>query len=95
MTYEQLMNIVNSAESPECILSIMFGSGYKFIYGGAGREQFKLEKNVDKAKGCVISHILDSKGKPLTVYGAITDITHIYVADDPSQGTINVGSILR
>lgn len=95
MTYDQLMSIVNSAKSPGCVLSIMFGSGYKFIYGGAGREYFEIEENIDKAKDCVVYHISDSKGKPLTVYGAIADITHIYVADDPSQGTINIGSILR
>lgn len=95
MTYDQLMNIINSAESPGCVLAIMFGSGYKFIYGGAGREYFELEENIDQAKDCVISHISDSKGKPITVYGAIGDITHVFIADDPSQGKINVGSILR
>lgn len=95
MSYEQLMEIINSLEDPSCVLSIMFGSGYKFIYGGSGREHFDINKNIDKDKGCVTSHITDLKDKPVTVYGAITDITHVFTADDPSQGVINVGSILR
>ena len=95
MTYEQLMDIINSLEAPSCVLSIMFGSGYKFIYGGSGREHFDINNNIDKDKNCVTSHVTDQKNKPVTVYGAISDITHIFVADDPSQGVINIGSVLR
>lgn len=95
MSYEQLMSIIDSLEDPSCVLAIMFGSGYKFIYGGGGRENFDININIDKDKDCVTSHIVDLHNKPVTVYGAISDITHLFIADDPSQGVINVGSILR
>ena len=87
MTYEMLIKILDQAESDKCVIGFMFGSGYKFTYRNS--EPFDRSIHVDKALNCVLMHSEDIREKPFTVYGLIDDITHIYIATDPSRGPID------
>ena len=93
MDYDQFIGIIGEAPTESCVVGIMFGSGYKFIYRST--EPFCVKDHVNKDLNCVLQHVSDVKGKPVTIYGAISDITHVYIATEPDKGAIDLGSVLR
>jgi len=90
MTYDMLIKILDQAQNDKCIIGFMFGSGYKFVYRNS--EPFDRNIHVNKDLNCVLMMSEDCRNKPFIVYGLIDDITHVYIATDPSKGSIDVTS---
>ena len=90
MTYELLLKILDQAPDDHCIMGFMFGSGYKYIYKKGNT--FNRETHINKELNCVIMNSEDCRDRPFIVYGLIDDITHVYIATDPSKGPIDVTS---
>lgn len=90
MDYDMLIKILNKAPDDHCIIGFMFGSGYKYIFKKG--QSFDRDKHLDKDLDCVIMYSEDCRDRPFAVYGAISDITHVYIATDPSKGNIDVTS---
>lgn len=92
-SYNSLIQFIDSVGGDTHILGFMFGSGYKFLF--KNDERFNRNIHLDAQFENVIMHATDSRDKPFSVYGLISDITHIYVATDPSKGSIDTSVLLR
>ena len=90
MTYDMLIKILDNAPNDKCVIGFMFGSGYKFVYRNS--EPFDRNVHVNKDTDCVLMHSTDCREKPFTIYGLISDITHVYIATEPDKGVIDVPS---